>query len=66
MRDLMGLEGEEGDRRVGGNMSGLSPVRTLKVAFWSGREVCGRRGVAVKCRDITQNSDCEGSIPAPY
>ena len=31
----------------------------------SGREVCGMRGVAVKCIDITQNSDCEGSIPAP-
>ena len=26
-------------------------------------EVCGIRGVAVKCLDITKNSDCEGSIP---
>ncbi len=25
-------------------------------------EVGGMRGVAVKCIDITQNSDCEGSL----
>ena len=27
-------------------------------------EVGGMRGVAVKCIDITQNSDCEGSLPS--
>ncbi len=47
-------------------MSGPTPVRPLKLAGWSGGEVGGMRGVAVKCIDITQNSDCEGSIPAPY
>ena len=26
-------------------------------------EVCGMSGVAVKCLDITQNTDCEGSVP---
>ena len=29
-------------------------------------EVCGIRGVAVKCLDITKNPDCEGSIPVLY
>ena len=32
----------------------------LKLA-WSTVEVGGIRGVAVKCLDITKNSDCEGS-----
>ena len=27
-------------------------------------EVGGTRGVAVKCIDITQNPDCEGSLPS--
>ena len=31
-----------------------------KVRFLS--EVGGIRGVAVKCLDITKNSDCEGSL----
>ncbi len=62
----MGLRGASAECKVSGKMSGLNPVRPLKLAFWSGREVCGMRGVAVKCIDITQNSDCEGSIPAPY
>ena len=29
-------------------------------------EVGGIRGVAVKCLDITQNTDCEGSFPSYY
>ncbi len=48
-----------------GKMGGLNPAEPLKLARLSGREVCGMRGVAVKCIDITQNPDCEGSIPAP-
>ena len=35
----------------------------LKLVTLSVAEVCGMRGEAVKCIDITQNSDCEGSIP---
>ena len=35
----------------------------LILAFLSAYEVCGIRGVAVKCLDITKNSDCEGSVP---
>ena len=33
----------------------------LKLVFLSAVEVDGIRGVAVKCLDITKNSDCEGS-----
>ena len=34
----------------------------LKLGDLSMFEVGGMRGVAVKCIDITQNSDCEGSL----
>ncbi len=34
----------------------------LKLVDLSIFEVGGMRGVAVKCIDITQNSDCEGSL----
>ncbi len=61
----MVLEGAEGACQVRGKMRGLNLGPPLKLTVLSGREVCGMRGVAVKCIDITQNSDCEGSIPAP-
>ena len=35
----------------------------LKLVVLSMDEVGGMRGVAVKCIDITQNADCEGSVP---
>ncbi len=53
----------DGKARV--KVRGLNLDPPLKLTVLSGREVCGMRGVAVKCIDITQNSDCEGSIPAP-
>ena len=34
----------------------------LKLVVLSIDEVGGMRGVAVKCIEITQNSDCEGSL----
>ena len=34
----------------------------LKLNFLSAVEVCGMCCVAVKCIDMTQNTDCEGSI----
>ena len=43
-------------------MAGLNPVEPSELACLSGEEVCGMRGVAVKCIDIAQNSDCEGSV----
>ncbi len=32
------------------------------LAYLSTVEIGGMRGVAVKCLDITKNSDCEGSL----
>ena len=60
----MGLKGAQADDQVSGKIERLNLFEPLKLAFLSEREVCGMRGVAVKCIDITQNSDCEGSIPA--
>ncbi len=51
--------------QVSGKLAVPNVVQPLNLAFLSGREGGGMRGVAVKCIDITQNSDCEGSIPAP-
>ncbi len=65
MRDLLGVQGRWADWQVGGKIRGLTLRPPLKLTVLSGQEVCGMRGVAVKCIDITQNSDCEGSIPAP-
>ncbi len=62
---LLVLKGARGGCKAGGKNSGLNPGEPSELAVLSGREVCGMRGVAVKCIDITQNADCEGSIPAP-
>ncbi len=59
------LKGAWATVNVSGKIAGLSPAEPLKLARLSVLDVCGMRGVAVKCIDITQNPDCEGSIPAP-
>ena len=41
---------------------GLTIKLPLKLGDLSVFEVGGMRGVAVKCIDITQNSNCEGSL----
>ncbi len=41
---------------------GLTIKLPLKLVNLSIVEVGGMRGVAVKCIDITQNSNCEGSL----
>ena len=41
---------------------GLTIKLPLKLGNLSVFEVGGMRGVAVKCIDITQNSNCEGSL----
>ena len=38
----------------------------LKLGGLSMFEVGGMCGVAVKCIDITQNPDCEGSLPGHH
>ncbi len=47
---------------MSGKIAGLNPAEPLKLARLSAVEVGGIRGVAVKCLDITKNSDCEGSL----
>ncbi len=54
---FLGFKGAEAGCQVDGKIEGLNLAPPLKLAFLSGREVCGVRGVAVKCKDITQNSD---------
>ncbi len=44
-------------------MVGINPIQPWKLGNYGVGEVCGMRGVAMKCIDITQNPDCEGSIP---
>ncbi len=41
---------------------GSTVTLQLVLASLSTVEVGGIRGVAVKCLDITKNSDCEGSL----
>ncbi len=45
-----------------GKVWGSTIKLTLKLVDLSIFEVGGMRGVAVKCIDITKNSDCEGSF----
>ena len=42
---------------------GLTVELQLKLEVLSVHKEGGIRGVAVKCIDITKNSDCEGSFP---
>ncbi len=62
---FLGVKSAEVVCQVGGKNAGLNPVPPLKRANSRGREVGGLRSVAVKCIDIAQNADCEGSLPAP-
>ncbi len=61
---MLGLRDAQEEDKLSGKFQRLNIFETLKLVVLSEREVCGMRGVAVKCRDITQHSDCEGSIPA--
>ncbi len=54
--------GDEASRE----MAALHAVRRLKLVPLIAGEEGGTRGVAVKYIDITQNPDCEGSMPASY
>ncbi len=46
-------------------MTGPTQGRTLKLGILSGLEESGMEVVVLKCIDLTHNSDCEGSTPAP-
>ncbi len=62
----MGLKGAWGGRRAGGKIAGLNPAEPSEPGALSTGEVRGMRGVAVKCIDIAQNPDCEGSVPCRH
>ncbi len=44
-------------------MAGPSRAEPWELGALSGAEEGGMRGVGVKCKDIAQNPDCEGSVP---
>ncbi len=54
-----------GGGKAGGKNSGLTPLRPWDLQVLVGEEEGEMLGVGGKCIDITQNADCEGSIPAP-
>ncbi len=47
-------------------MAGCNPAGPWELGALSAAEACGMRGVAVKCIDIAQNPDCEGSVPCRH
>ncbi len=62
----MGLRGAQAGRQVSGKKAGLNPAEPSELGALSAAEACGMRGVAVKCIDIAQNPDCEGSVPCRH
>ncbi len=63
---MLCLKGARPAGQAGVQSARLNPAQPLELPCYSRQEVRGMRVVAVKCIDITQNSDCEGSAPAPY
>ncbi len=53
-------------REAGGKIEGLNPAGPSERVVLSAAEAGGMRGVAVKCIDIAQNPDCEGSVPGRH
>ncbi len=51
---------------AGGEVGGLTPAGESELGALSAAEACGMRGGAVKCIDIAQNPDCEGSVPCRH
>ncbi len=66
MPDGVGVKGASAGLQAGGKIAGLNPAEPSEPGALSTGEVRGMRGVAVKCIDITQNPDCEGSVPAGH
>ncbi len=62
----LGLRGARAGLEDGGEIAGLNPAATAELGALSAAEACGMRGVAVKCIDIAQNPDCEGSVPCRH
>ncbi len=60
------MKGARGGREAGGEIAGPTPDEPSELGALSAAEACGMRGVAVKCIDIAQNPDCEGSVPCRH
>ncbi len=60
------IEGGRAGLEAGGKMAGVNPAGPSDLGALSAAEACGMRGVAVKCIDIAQNPDCEGSVPCRH
>ncbi len=58
------LKGAQAEDKASREMAALNAVRRLELVPLIAGEEGGTRGVAVKCIDITKNTDCEGSLPA--
>ncbi len=61
---LLGLKGAQAEDPASRERAALNAVRRLELVPLIAGAEGGTRGVAVKCRDITKNPDCEGSLPA--
>ncbi len=59
----MGLKGAQAEDQASREMAALNAVRRLELVTLIAGEEGGTRGVAVKCVEIIQNTDCEGSLP---
>ncbi len=62
----MGVRAARAGRKCRGEIAGLNPAEPSELGALSAAEACGMRGVAVKCIDIAQNPDCEGSVPCRH
>ncbi len=66
MPDYWGLKGAQAGCDAGGEVAGRNPAEPSELGALRAAEAGGMRGVAVKCRDIAQNPDCEGSVPGRH
>ncbi len=62
----MGSKGARGGLCAGGENAGLNTAEPSELGAYSAAEACGMRGVAVRCIEIAQNPDCEGSEPCRH
>ncbi len=62
----MSLGGARAGLEAGVEVAGPNPAELSERGALSEAEACGMRGVAVKCIDIAQNPDCEGSVPCRH
>ncbi len=60
------LKGAQAERAAGGAMPRRNPAGPSELGALSAGEACGMRSVAVRCVEIAQNPDWEGSVPCRH